>query len=178
MAVFPLPKVHADVAAVEGTNFYQNDRLREEARAVEILSGGFLQVSEYRTNEDLGKMNYAVNAWGPVQVPIVYVSSKTLSEKEGKQRDFGERLQNRQMTFTFRGRTPKLKKDSETLADSKTFRWVSWFDPAGSGKTVLLRFYLSLKDIGSQKKEAIMVDSWSFIDKDKNMDQQWTNFEK
>ena len=152
--------------------------MREEARAVEILSGGFIQVSEYRSDGDPTKMNYAVNAWGPVQVPIVYVSSKTLKEKEGKQRDFGDRLQNRQMTFTFRGRTPKLKADPETPGNSKTFRWLSWFDPSGSGKTVLLRFYLSLKDTGAQKKEAIMVDSWSFIDQDKKLNQQWTNFEK
>ena len=177
-AALPVLGVHWDVAAVEGTNFYQNDRMREEARAVEILSGGFLQVSEYRDDKEKEKMNYAVNAWGPIQVPTIYVSSKTLGEKKGKQRDLGDRMLNRQMTFTLRGRTQRLKKDPEVPQDSKTFRWLSWFDPSGSGKTALLRFALSVKDNDQSRTNAIVVESWSFTDQDKNLGQQWTQYEK
>lgn len=52
----------------------------------------------------------------------------------------------RQMTSTWRGRTTKLCKTSEGLANNKILRWHCWFGPIKEKKSSLLKFSFSEKE--------------------------------
>ena len=157
----------SDVKWIEESYFNQT-RWPAEARACEALSGGFIQVQEYAV--DLDKVNYAVNVWGPVQVPTKFVSQKTQKALEAA----GKPWQNndRQMTFTFRGRKDSLTDDMETTTDNKTLRWHSWYN--GKGKTSLIKFSFNTKD---PQNPAIYLESWKIQDPDPNVKQQWIQYE-
>ena len=180
------------MTAVETSRFKTKDLLRSEARPVEILAGGFIQVQEYRVARidadkgevDTGRVNYGVNVWGPVQCPIKYkplaensdAFTKALETEKKLQGDYN--IGDRQMTFTFRGRRTDLSNNAETVRDNRTFRWHSWWDPAASGKTSLLKFSFCEKDEQDQKKSnKILVESWCIVEKDPKTDQQWTQYE-
>ena len=163
--------VSPDVALIEPSALFNVvDRIPDETRALELLAGGFLQVQEYRQNN--GIVNYAVNVWGPVEVPVKYVFSNKLQERNGVQLPAEEQLElrNRQFTFTWRGRRQKLSAQGESIADNKSFRWKSWFD--GKGKTALLKFSFSTKS------NSITVESWALNDPDPKPGQQWSQYEK
>ncbi|KAL8733469.1 MAG: hypothetical protein Q9166_002095 [cf. Caloplaca sp. 2 TL-2023] len=166
-----------DVRVIEQSNFYKLDRFPKDARAVEILSGGFIQVQEYRADD--GKVNYGVNVWGPVQTPVNYTTNKELAARGGLAKSEADKKAptNRQFTFTFRGRTDVLSGSPESVANNKTFRWHSWCDRA-TGKTSLLKFSWCANDADASKANSILVESWSFTDPDPKRDQQWTHYEK
>ncbi|KAG8525647.1 uncharacterized protein KY384_000407 [Bacidia gigantensis] len=112
--------------------------------------------------------------------PTVNTFAKQKEKQAAVQQEAGNKYytDNRQMTFTFRGRRTDLSQDPETIKDNKTLRWHSWWDPAGSGKTSLLKFSFSENSPDASKSNAILVESWSFTDSDKKTDQQWTQWEK
>ena len=113
-------------------------------------------------------MNYAVNVWGPVQVPKKFVTAL----EQQRLTNLGKPWQNddRQMTFTFRGRKTALNDNPETASASKNLRWCSWYD--GKSKTSLAKFSFSAND------SALYVESWALVDPDSKVDRQWTNYEK
>ena len=127
-------------------------------------------MQEYRLDD--GKVNYAVNVWGPVQVPINFVKQATIDAQGGKQvtKEDRRKLENRQMTFTWRGRSQGLSRDPETTSDNMTFRWRSWTDPTKK-HTALLKFSFS------SKSNAILVESWLMADDDAKTDQQFAQYE-
>ena len=181
------------MAAIENSKFYDADLAPDGAKAIEVLSGGFIQVQEYAVDNKT-KVNYAVNVWGPVQCPFNYISKLQVAENQGKQftqeqRDtLGDK--NRQMTFTFRGRQDVLSQTPDLVKENKIFRWHSWYDAEGSGKkTSLLKFSWSPKaqtssaisaEISPQQGHIgdIVVESWAMEDPDGKVEQQFTKYEK
>ena len=161
------------------------DKNPDQARSLEILSGGFIQVQEYHIKEG-EKVNYGVNVWGPVQVPIEFKpypadpkgAKKATTQTAKPTAPDPDRFvpSDRQMTFTWRGRRTELCKTPEVLADSKVLRWHSWFDPVKKEKTSLLKFSFSEKDPAN----AIVVESWAMFDQSAKTkpNQQWTNYEQ
>ena len=133
-----------------------------------------MQIQEYP--QDATKVNYAVNVWGPVQVPIKYIKGQEVVAESGKQfkteywKQSGDKY--RQLTFTWRGRREGLAGQGETYTDdmNKTFRWKSWTDPLRK-KIVLLKFSYS------KSANAILVRSWSLDDNDPKAEQQFAQYE-
>ena len=176
--------VSSDVAEVERSAFV-SDKQPAETRSLEILSGGFIQVQEYDAQD--GKVNYGVNVWGPVQVPIEFdaypldpkaakAGTKQPTKPAVTTDPIKEVPPNRQMTFTWRGRRTALYKTPEPVADNKVLRWHSWFDPVNKQKTSLLKFSFSEKG----PTNAIVVESWAIYDKSAKSkpNQQWIQYEK
>ncbi|KAL8786295.1 MAG: hypothetical protein Q9213_002890 [Squamulea squamosa] len=116
----------------------------------------------------------------PSPDPTVNTFAKQKEKQATVQQDGVDKYytENRQMTFTFRGRRTHLSQDPEIAKDNKTLRWHSWWDPAGSGKTSLLKFSFCENNQDPSKANSILVESWSFTDPDKKTDQQWTQWEK
>lgn len=160
--------VSSDVALIE-RYWLVADKKPDQARSLEILSGSFIQIQEYHVKEG-EKVNYAVNVWGPVQVPMEYkpYPADPKNKKETTTQvmklaapDLDRYVPpDRQMTFTWRERTTKLCKTSEVLADNKILRWHSWFDPIKKQKPSLLEFCFSEKEPAN----AIVVESWPIFD--------------
>ncbi len=163
-----------DVSEVEDSAF-MGDKAPKDARPMEPLSGGFIQVQEYSVGTD--KVNYGVNVWGPVEVPMEWVPGK--NDKINQDLKKVVSLPARQMTFTWRGRRTGLCSKHEVATGSKTFRWHSWFDPSQKRQTSLLKFTFCEKDSSiANGGNAIVVESWSFTDPDASPEQQWTQYEK
>ena len=166
-------KAGPDVGACEGSDLFQYDRVPKETRALELLAGGFLQIQEYR--QDATKVNYAVNVWGPVELPINYIKQERANEV-GKEfsEEYRKKLAetDRQMSFTWRGRREDLVLGGETYTDQANinFRWRSWTDPSRK-KIVLLKFSFS------KSANAIVVDAWALDDNDKKTEQQFAQYE-
>lgn len=127
--------------------------------------------------------NYAVNVWGPIQVPTKFdpypkemmIKQPTKAATTAEVSDRGKYVPpNRQMTFNWRGRREKLCAQDETLAENKLLRWHSWWDPVNKEKTSLLKFSFS-------QGRGMVVDSWAMKDEPAKWtkpDQQWTNYEE
>ena len=75
-------KAGPDVGICVGSDLFQYGRVPKETRTLEVLAGGFLQIQEYR--QDATKVNYAVNVWGPLELPINYIKQERAND-DGKE---------------------------------------------------------------------------------------------
>ena len=116
-------------------------------------------------------MNYAVNVWGPVEVPIRFLTESFIQSRKGKTWTDDDLAKGaRQLTFTLRGRKTVLNNKPEAAAATKTYRWLSWAELSTSGKTSLLKFTHS-------QQKAIVVEAWSMIDPFPKTPTQFTKYE-
>ena len=166
----------SDAAYISKCALRKHDLTPSSVRAVEIYSGGFVQPQEYRKKN--GTVNYAINVWGPVEVPIRFISEQTLKERKGSgwSKDELEKTA-RQYTFTFRGRRTELNKNPEAADSTKNYRWLSWADVGKTGKTSLLKISHSYKDADAAKQNAIVVEGWALNDPFPKTPYQYTKYE-